>query len=125
MTEHTISSVSASRKLISIAIPCVFGWGSAFLATNVFRDYAVGLFIWLPTVMGAVSTILVAYNNQANKKLLRNISFATLGIFCLGLLTFAWEGVICLIMAAPLGLLFTYIGYQIGYLVIKGKMKDN
>jgi hypothetical protein len=86
---NPISSVSASRKLISIIIPCLFGWGLAFLATNVFRDYAFGLFIWLPTVMGAVSTMLLAYNNQAGKKLLRNISFATLGIFCLGLLSFA------------------------------------
>ena len=124
MTEPSITSISANRKIISIAIPCIVGWGFAFLATNVFRDYAFGLFIWLPTVMGAISTILVAYNNQASKKVLRNISFATLGIFCLGLLTFAWEGVICLIMAAPIGLLFTYIGYRIGYLVVKGQMKD-
>ena len=103
----------------------MLGWGLTFLATNIFRDYAVGLFIWLPTVMGALSTMLVAYNNQADKKSLRNIAFVTLGIFCLGLLTFAWEGVICLIMAAPIGLLFTYIGYRVGYLVIKGTMKDS
>jgi hypothetical protein len=125
MTKSTISSISTNRKLISIAIPSILGWGLAFLATNVFRDYAFGLFIWLPTVMGAVSTILAANNNRASKKLLRNISFATLGIFCLGLLTFAWEGLVCLIMAAPIGLLFTYIGYRIGYLVIKGRMKNN
>ena len=125
MTESTVGNISTNRKLISIAIPCMLGWGLAFLATNIFRDYAFGLFIWLPTVMGAVSTILAAYNNQASRNLLRNISFATLGIFCLGLLTFAWEGVVCLIMAAPIGLLFTYIGYRIGYLVIKGKMKNN
>jgi hypothetical protein len=124
MTEPPQSTVSAYRKIIAIAIPCIFGWGLTFLATDVFRDYAVGLFIWLPTVMGAVSTILVAYNNQVDKRLLRNISFATLGIFCLGLLTFAWEGVICLIMAAPIGLLFTYIGYRLGYMVVEGKMKN-
>jgi hypothetical protein len=125
MAEPAQSSATTNRKIISIIIPCILGWGLTFLATNVFRDYAVGLFIWLPTVMGAISTILVAYNNHANKRLLRNISFTALGVFCLGLLTFAWEGIICLIMAAPLGLLFTYIGYRIGYLVIKGKMKDS
>jgi len=124
MTESPQSTASAYRKIIAIAIPCILGWGLTFLATDVFRDYAVGLFIWLPTVMGAVSTMLVAYNNQVDKKLLRNISFATLGIFCLGLLTFAWEGVICLIMAAPIGLLFTYIGYRLGYMVVEGKMKN-
>ncbi|SCB76701.1 hypothetical protein GA0116948_101216 [Chitinophaga costaii] len=125
MFETVQHSVTTNRKIIAIAISCTIGWILAFLATNVFQDYEVGLFIWLPLVMGCTSTILVAYKNQTNKKLLRNIAYATLGIFCLGMLIFAWEGVICLIMAAPLGLLSTYIGYRIGYLVIKGKMKDN
>jgi hypothetical protein len=125
MTETLQSTVTTNRKIIAIVIPCIFGWGLTFLSTNVYRDYSVGLFIWLPIVMGIVSTMLAAYNNQAERKHLRNISFLTLGIFCLGLLTFAWEGVICLIMAAPLGLLFTYIGHFIGYLIIEGKMKNN
>jgi hypothetical protein len=112
------------KKIIAIAVPCIVGWGFAFLAINVFRDYAFGLFVWLPTTIGAMSTLLFAYKNQTDKKTLRNLSYTTLGIFCLGLLTFAWEGIICLIMAAPIGLLFTYIGYRIGYLLIKEKIKD-
>ena len=59
-------------------------------------DYAVGLFIWLPIVMGAISTILVGYKTTASRKRMRNISFINLAIFCFGLLSFAWEGVICL-----------------------------
>ena len=125
MTETPQTTVTTFRKIIAIAIPCIFGWGLTFLAVNVYRDYALGLFIWLPIVMGAVSTMLVAYNNQAERKQLRDISYATLGIFCLGLLTFAWEGIICLIMAAPLGLLCTYIGHFIGYLIVSFKMKNN
>lgn len=125
MTDSTKINVSVDRKIIAVAIPCMLGWGLAFLATNVFRDYAFGLFIWLPTVMGAISTMLFAYKNDTTKRILRNLSYITLGVFCLGLLTFAWEGIICLIMAAPMGLLFTYIGYRIGYMIVKGKMKGN
>ena len=122
---NPISSVSASRKLISIIIPCLFGWGLAFLATNVFRDYAFGLFIWLPAVIGALSTMMYGFKNDVNRRVLRNVSYATLGIFSLGLLTFALEGIICILMAAPVGLLFTYIGHWIGYLIIKSKMNGS
>lgn len=125
MTENPQTTLTTYRKIIAIAIPCILGWGLTFLATNVYKDYAVGLFIWLPGVLGAISTILAAYNNQAERTQLRNISYVTLGIFCLGLLSFAWEGIICLIMAAPIGLLFTYIGHRVGYIVIEGRMKKN
>jgi hypothetical protein len=114
-----------NRKASAIIITCVLGWSMTFLATNILKEYTSGLFIWLPIAMGAISTILLAYNNDVKKKVLRNIAFANLGIYCLGLLIFAWEGVVCLIMVAPPGLLLTYIGYGIGYQIIKGKMKDH
>jgi hypothetical protein len=125
MTEPATNTIPNYRVILAIVLPCFLGWVMSYLSTNVFRDYALGLFIWLPVVMGAISTILVGYKTTASRKLMRNISFINLAIFCLGLLCFAWEGVICLIMAAPLGLLFSYIGHGIGYLLIKGKMKDN
>jgi hypothetical protein len=42
----------------------------------------------------------------------------TLGIFTAGLLVFAIEGVICIAMAAPFGLLLTWVGSLIGYAII-------
>lgn len=50
---------------------------------------------------------------------MRNVAYLTLLVFCLGLLVFAFEGIICIIMAAPIGLLFTWIGYRLGYAIIK------
>ena len=116
-------SQNAKRQIISVGITCVISWCFAFLATHVFVAYAFGLFIWLPVVMGALSTILYAYKNETSKYSCRNVAFLTLFIFCLGLLSFAFEGLICIIMAAPIGLLFTWIGYLIGYAIIKNKTK--
>src|SRR5437868_13898094 len=103
------------RALIAIVLTCLIGWTFAFLATNIFSDYAFGLFIWLPFVMGATSTLIYGYNYTSERRKLFSISLLTLLVFCLGLLTFAWEGIICLIMALPIGLVFTWLGYWVGY----------
>jgi len=114
-----------NRKILAVFLTCIFSWGFAYLATNIFRDYAVGLFIWLPLVLGASATIIYGYKNEVTKRALRLTAFLTLGIFCLGLLTFAFEGVICIAMAAPIGLFFTWLGYLIGYQIIKDKTVGN
>lgn len=110
------------RALFAVALTCLMGWTFAFLATNIFRGYALGLFIWLPFVMGATSTLIYGYNYTSERRKLFRISFLALIVFCLGLLTFAWEGVICLIMAFPIGLFFTWLGHWAGYKIVKSKI---
>jgi hypothetical protein len=110
------------RAFIAIGLTSIFCWAFAYLATNVFRDYAWGLFIWLPLVLGAASTLLYGYNKVTTRPKLFGISVWTLLVFCLGLLTFAWEGIICLAMAFPIGLFFTWVGHWIGYEILKSRM---
>jgi len=126
MTEtNNLTQRISTQRIFSIAVPCILGWTFAYLATNVFRDYAFGLFIWLPLVLGATSTLILAHKNLVPRKELRNNSYWTLLIFCLGLLAFAWEGIICLAMAAPIGFLFTYLGFLIGYGLSKSKLSNS
>jgi hypothetical protein len=110
------------RALLAIGLTAAACWVFAYLATNVFKDYEVGLFIWLPFVLGAASTLLYGYNNNVRKRKLFGISMWTLLVFCIGLLTFAWEGLICMIMAFPIGLFFTWIGHWMGYQILKRKV---
>ena len=107
------------QQAVSIIVSCLFGWICSYLATNIYKNYTFGLFIWLPFVLGATSTFILAYKNQTKRLTLRNNAYLTLLIFCLGLLLFAWEGLICLLMAAPIGLFFTYIGFLVGYFLAK------
>jgi hypothetical protein len=69
--------------------------------------------------------MIYGFQNIVYRKVLRNISYATLGVFSLGLLTFPMEGIICILMAAPIGLLFVYIGHWISCAIIKSKMSGN
>ena len=116
MTEaNTLTQKLSKQKLLSIALTCLPCWIFAYLATNVFRDYSFGLFVWLPFVLGAASTLIFTYKNSAPRKQVRNNAYLALLVFCLGLLAFAWEGIICLVMAAPIGFVFTYFGFLIGF----------
>ncbi|HRI79193.1 MAG TPA: hypothetical protein PLR06_06610 [Cyclobacteriaceae bacterium] len=113
------------RQVLAILTTCLFGWAFSYVATNVYRDYAFGLFVWLPTVMGTSSTLIQGYRNPIEKKHYRNTAYLSMFIFCLGLLTFAWEGIICMVMAAPIGILFTWIGYRLGNFILKSSLNPN
>ncbi len=126
MTEtNNLTQKISTQKIFSIALPCIIGWAFTYLATNVLRDYGFGLFVWLPMVLGATSVLILAYKNSIARKTLRNNAYLTLLIFCIGLFFFAWEGIICLLMAAPIGFLFTYLGFLIGYTLSKSKMNNS
>lgn len=114
-----------NRKLMAILPTCMVSWFFAYLAIQVFREYAFGLFIWLPMVLGAMATIIYGFKNEVAKRSLRWNTFLTLIIFCLGLLTFAFEGIICIAMALPIGLFFTWVGYLIGYQIIRNRPNTN
>src|ERR1044071_8211709 len=90
------------REIAAVGITCLIAWTCTYLAIKVLNDYAFGLFIWLPIVMGACSTMIYGYKNPTPRQTLRNISYWALLFYCLGLMAFAWEGAICIIMVAPI-----------------------
>lgn len=81
-------------------------------------QYGIALFILTPLFIGAGSTILYGFKKEITKREACLIGFLTLGIFTAGLLVFAIEGLICIVMAAPFGLLLTWVGSLIGYAII-------
>ena len=109
------------RAIIAVGLTTLLCWIFAYLAIKVFRDYEWSLFVWLPLVLGATSTLIYGYNNQTSMGKLFGISMWTLLVFCIGLLTFAFEGLICIIMAFPIGLFFTWLGHWIGCQILKIK----
>ena len=89
------------------------------MAIVVYKDYAGGLFVWLPIVLGILSTLLYGRNSIPTKAKLRRAALETLLVFSCGLVLFAFDGVICIVMAVPIGWLFTWVGYRIGYDILK------
>jgi uncharacterized membrane protein YhaH (DUF805 family) len=106
---------SALTSMLTVGLA---GTGLAYFSTEALRNYGWGLFVALPFTMGLVSVLIYA---TPQKRTLSSCLFvAILPVLFCGAFLFvaAAEGAICLIMAAPIGVLLALFGGFVGYLVV-------
>lgn len=113
------------RKWIAVGITVTISILLTLLGIYFYRDYGIALFILTPFFMGACPAILYGSKKQINKIEAWKIAFLSLVIFTIGLLFFAIEGLICIAMAAPIAILFTWIGSLIGYFIVSKTGKSS
>ena len=87
------------------------------LATEGLGNYGWGLFVGLPFCVGLVSVLVYTYHES--RSLLICLLEATIAIFIWAslLIATAIEGLICVMMAAPLALPLALLGGAVGYLI--------
>ena len=105
------------RKKVSIGLTSIVSWLFLLLGIYGFNQYGIALFILIPFFIGLSSTILYGYKREITIRKSLRIGSLTLTVFVLGIIVFAIEGLICIAMAAPFGLLFTWFGSLIGYFI--------
>ena len=88
-----------------------------YLSTDVLSRYGWGLFVGVPFTVGLVSSVIYCHNRP--RSFWRCLAVASVAIWAVGaiLLCVAFEGALCLIMAAPLGWGLALIGACVGYLI--------
>lgn len=106
------------RKWASVFITAFISWLLTLWAIYGIKQYGIALFIFIPFFIGASSTILYGLKKGITLGETFRIGFLALGVFTLGLLVFAIEGIICIAMAAPFGFVLTWLGSLIGYGII-------
>jgi hypothetical protein len=99
----------------AVLFPAMVCWLIIPFAIYVSKTYGWTIFFVLPIFIGIFSTYL--YQLREDNRLSGSFSVSATSLFVtgIGLLLFAFEGVICLIMASPLALLLTYFGYCVWY----------
>lgn len=97
--------------LITAAMTVLAAWGGI----AVFHNYGWTIFVGLPFFMGFLAALIDGFHEP--RSLLRCLAVAnsTVVIVGAGLLLFALEGVICLIMAAPLACAVASFGGVLGF----------
>jgi uncharacterized membrane protein YhaH (DUF805 family) len=85
--------------------------------TNGLGNYGWGLFVGIPFFLGLSSTLIFSFHQP--RPLGRCLLVATFSTLLVGaaLFAFAIEGIICLAMALPLGLVLALIGSIFGYVL--------
>jgi uncharacterized membrane protein YhaH (DUF805 family) len=104
--------------LASMVIVGLTGMGLAYFSTEALRNYGWGLFVALPFAMGLVSVLI--YAGSEKRTFGGCMLVAILPIFFCGLCLFvvAAEGAICLVMAAPIGIVLALLGGMVGYTIV-------
>jgi hypothetical protein len=115
MLEKILPEDNLKRKWTSIIITLIISGLLTVWGIYGIGQYGIALFILVPLLIGAAPAILYGHKIRLTKGKAWNLAGLTLAIFTGGLLAFAIEGLICIVMAAPLGLLLTWIGSLIGY----------
>lgn len=112
------------RKWASVGLTAVIAGLLTLWGIYGIGQYGMALFILTPLFIGASSTILYGLKKEISQKEAWQIGLLTLGVFAVGLIILAIEGLICIAMAAPIGILLTWVGSLIGYVIIT-KAADN
>ncbi len=97
-----IPKTATGSAAISLLITVPLGLALALLGTQLLRNYGWGLFVALPFAMGFGAVLI--YGTHQPRTLAHCIAVACLAVALLGaaLLALAFEGVVCLLMAAPI-----------------------
>lgn len=110
---------------ISLLVTVPIGLGIATLGTRVLANYGWGVFVALPYCMGFAATLI--YGAQQPRSLSASVGVACLSVVLLGgaLMAVAFEGLACIVMAAPIALPLAAFGGLGAYGVLRRRWLQN
>jgi hypothetical protein len=110
-----------TKKRVAILIALAVAWLLTAIGIYGVGDYGMAVFIFIPFLLGFAPVIIYGYKNELSRRGAINLGMAASILFLFSLLAFAFEGLICILMALPLAILFAYIGSIIGFEIIASK----
>jgi len=110
--ESTFGSAS-----LAMGLSAALALGATVLSTQLFRQYGWGIFAGAPFCMGFLAALIHSTRKRRTMKESIAVALASVGLAGGALLALAFEGIICLVMAAPLALILAIIGAAVGHAV--------
>ncbi|HEY2460597.1 MAG TPA: DUF805 domain-containing protein [Candidatus Acidoferrum sp.] len=104
-----------TSALVAIAVTTAIGLVFSLFAAMVIGSYGWSLFVALPFCLGLFSTLLYSYHQERTFFACMQVALLPIVILGLSLIAVAVEGLICVLMAAPVALIPAAIGGALGY----------
>lgn len=118
--ERMIGGSDFAAFLLAVVGSSLLTAGLVFLSANVLASYGFGIFVGAPFALGWLAAFLYALprkRTQAQCLLVGNVTMLVCGML---LLAFAFEGLICLIMAFPIAYVLVNLGAASAYFMQPG-----
>ncbi len=117
--ERILPASTFGSALVAVCLTAALAGLAAWAGARVFRDYGWAIFVGLPFCMGFLSSLIHSLREEQSLRRCIAVANATVLLVGAGLILFAIEGVVCLIMAAPIAFIIASIGGALGYAVQK------
>ncbi len=102
---------------MSLFLTVFAGLFIAYFGTSVLERYGWGLFVGLPFALGMGAALIHGYHEERTCWECLAVAIFSMVLFGAWFLAFGFEGIGCLIMAAPLGLVIALLGGFAGYVI--------
>jgi uncharacterized membrane protein YhaH (DUF805 family) len=103
--------------VLAIFLTTVFGLLFVWLGTLIIGAYGWALFVALPFCLGMFSVLLYSYHEPRDWKSCLNVALLPMLIVAVVLVLVAWEGLVCIVMAAPFAGLLAALGGSLGHTI--------
>jgi uncharacterized membrane protein YhaH (DUF805 family) len=104
--------------------PVPFAVFFTFLGASWLKTYGWGLFVGIPFAVGMSAAYLCGRNQSQTYWRCLAAASLSLTVVGVGIFFLAWEGIVCLAMAAPIAYALAAIGAIFGYHLQKGKVSS-
>jgi uncharacterized membrane protein YhaH (DUF805 family) len=115
--DRWIPHTQFGSAILAIGLTTLLGLLFAALGTQVVQTYGWGLFVALPFCLGLFSVLLHSYHSPRNFGECTLVSIVPIGILGILLLLVAIEGLICILMAAPIACILALLGGWLGFVI--------
>src|SRR5215469_1700905 len=115
--DRWIPRSKAGSALASIAATTLFGLLFAWIGTRTAASYGWGLFLGLPFCLGLFAVLTYSYHGPRRTDECIAVALLPVAILSGVLLLVAIEGLICILMAAPLALTMSLLGGYLGTVI--------
>lgn len=106
-----------AAALLGIGVSVLLGVGLMIFGTIFLKTYGWGLFVGIPFMMGFFGTIFHSLARPRSWPECAGVALTSIVIVSVIFFVFAFEGVFCLVMAAPIGFAIAVLGATIGWVV--------
>jgi uncharacterized membrane protein YhaH (DUF805 family) len=109
------SRLGSAAMAVGVTVPLALG--ACLVSTEILHRYGWALFVGMPFCTGFMSALIHGARVPRRLRESLAVSFIAVGLTAVMLLALAFEGVVCLVMAAPIGLALGAVGAIAGHAV--------
>lgn len=117
LLDRLIPRSGFGSAVLGVVVTTLLAIGLTVLSVQGLGNYGWGLFVGLPFCLGLSSVLVYGYHQPRSLGKCLLISLLSVALVSAALIAVAIEGLICILMAAPLGAGMALIGGGIGYII--------